>query len=221
MAQLPILYVATKNYSSWSMRPWLALRWGAIQFEESLIALGPRDGTRNGDMARISPTAQLPALHLPDGQILWDSLAICEWAAEADPEALLWPRDAAQRALARCVSAEMHSGFGALRRDLPMNIRRRAPPRALGSETQSQITRLVEIWAQCQAQTGGPFLFGARPNIADAFFAPVATRLRTYAIALPVAAAAYVETVLQDRHFREWELAALADDHAIAETDCA
>ena len=221
MALLPILYVATKNYSSWSMRPWLALRWGEIAFEERLIALGPRDGTRNADMARISPTAQLPALHLPDGQILWDSLAICEWAAENAPSAGLWPADNALRALARCASAEMHSGFAALRRDLPMNIRRRAPPRALSGETGTQIARLVEIWAQCQAGAGGPFLFGARPNIADAFYAPMATRLRTYAIDLPAKAAAYVEAILHDPQFQAWELAAMAEQHAIPETDCA
>lgn len=221
MAQLPILYVATKNYSSWSMRPWLALRWGAIAFEEKLIALGPRDGSRNPAIAQISPTAQVPALHLPDGQILWDSLAICEWAAEARPEALLWPVDGAQRALARCVSAEMHAGFAALRRDLPMNIRRRAPARALSLETQAQIARLVEIWAHCQARAGGPYLFGARPSIADAFYAPMATRLRTYAIDLPDKAAAYVEAILHDPHFQAWELAAMADQHAIPETDCA
>ncbi len=221
MTQPITLYVGNKNYSSWSLRPWLALRWSGLAFEEKLIPLGPRDGTRNAAMAQISPTAQVPALRLADGQRLWDSLAICEWLAEERPQAQLWPADRGQRALARCAAAEMHAGFGALRRDLPMNIRRRAPPRSLSPETAAQIARVAALWAQCQASGGGPYLFGARPTIADAFYAPVATRLRTYAIELPSAASDYVTTILQDPAFRAWELAAIAENHAIPETDCA
>lgn len=221
MAKPLMLFIGTKNYSSWSLRPWLALTWSGLAFEEHLIPLGPRDGSRNAAMAQISPTAQVPALRLPDGQTLWDSMAICEWLAEERPQAQLWPADRGQRALARCAAAEMHSGFGALRRDLPMNIRRRAPPRALTPETTAQIARVLALWAQCQASAGGPYLFGARPTIADAFYAPLATRLRTYAIDLPPPAAAYMTTILSDPAFRVWELAAMAEDHAILETDCA
>lgn len=219
MAQPLTLFIGNKNYSSWSMRPWLALTWSGLAFEERLIPLGPRDGTRNAAMAQISPTAQVPVLVLPDGQTLWDSLAICEWLAQECPQARLWPADRAQQALARCAAAEMHSGFAALRRDLPMNIRRRAPPRTLTPETTAQIARVVALWAHCQACAGGPYLFGARPTIADAFYAPVATRLRTYAIDLPPQAADYLAAILSDPAFRAWELAALAEDHAIPETD--
>lgn len=217
---LPVLHIGSKNYSSWSMRPWLALAWAQIPFRENVLALLPRGSGPNAAFAAISPTGQVPALELADGQVIWDSLAISEWAAEQRPEALLWPAEANLRALARSAACEMHAGFAALRRALPMNLRRRAEPRVLDAEVQGQVARIIALWAQCQAAAGaGPYLFGARPGVADAFFAPVATRLRTYGVPLPAAAQAYVEAICAEDSFRAWELAALADPLRLQDMD--
>lgn len=216
-----ILHVGSKNYSSWSLRPYLALVWAGIGFEERVAPLGPRSAAgANPDIAAVSPTNLVPVLHLPGGQVIWDSLAICEWAAEERPEADLWPRDRALRTLARCAVAEMHSGFARVRQTLPMNLRRRAEPRPLATDVEAQVARICNVWAQCQAAAGGgPYLFGAKPGIADAFYAPVASRFRTYSVALPQAAQSYVAVVLADPVFRVWEAEALADPLRIAETD--
>jgi len=217
---LPVLHIGSKNYSSWSMRPWLVLAWAQIPFRENVLALLPRGAGVNAAFAAVSPTGQVPALELPDGGVIWDSLAISEWAAEERPEALLWPADGRVRALARRAVCEMHAGFAALRRALPMNLRRRAEPRMLDEEVQGQVARIVALWAQCQsAAAGGPFLFGSRPGVADAFFAPVATRFRTYAVPLPQAAQAYVDAICGEEAFRAWELAALSDPLRLPETD--
>lgn len=216
----PILYVGSKNYSSWSLRPYLALRWAGIDFEERVVPLGPRGAGSNPAIAAVSPTHAVPVLHLGDGRIVWDSLAICEWAAEERPEAGLWPQDRGLRTLARCATAEMHAGFARLRQVLPMNLRRQAEPLALPSDVQSQVERVCAVWAQCQAAAGGgPFLFGARPGIADAFYVPVASRFRSYGVSLSPAAQAYVEGVLGTPVFQAWERDALADPHRLAETD--
>lgn len=219
---LPILHIGSKNYSSWSLRAWLALAWAQIPFRENLLALLPRGAGVNAAIAAVSPTAAVPALELPDGAVIWDSLAICEWAAEQRPEALLWPAEPSLRALARCVSCEMHSGFAALRHALPMNLRRRAEPRTLSPEVQAQVERITALWAACQtASSAGPYLFGPRPGVADAFYAPVATRLRTYGVQLPPAAQAYVDLICNDEAFRVWEMAALSDPLRLPETDAA
>lgn len=158
---LPILYVATKNYSSWSMRPWLALTWAEIPFEERLIELGPRDAPGgNPEIHAVSPAGTVPVLHLPEGAVIWDSLAICEWAAEEAPDAGLWPQDRLARAHARAVTAEMHAGFAALRRELPMNIRRRTPPRTPSPETAAQVRRVEAIWTECLSRSGGHTFLG-------------------------------------------------------------
>lgn len=220
MSSATILYVGNKNYSSWSMRPWLALKWSGLSFEERVIPLGgPGYGkSKVAEVLAISPSGRVPALHV-EGVVINDSLSICEWAAERAPA--LWPADATRRALARSAAAEMHSGFAALRRDLSMNVRRRlerAPE--LPDDTRSDIERLYELWGEARVAFGadGPFLFGAR-SIADAMYAPVATRLRTYAIAMPKAVEDYCAALFADGAFREWERAAEAETWSIAPTE--
>lgn len=216
----PILHIGNKNYSSWSMRPWLALKWGGIGFEERVIPLGgPGYGkSKIAEILAVSPSGRVPALHV-DGAVIYDSLAICEWAYERAPS--LWPQDATRRALARSAAAEMHSGFAALRRDLSMNVRRRldAPP-TLADDVQGDLSRLFELWGDCRIKFGaeGTWLFGAR-SIADAMYAPVATRLVTYAIAMPADAKAYCETIYADAAFKEWERGAAEEPWSIAETE--
>ena len=214
----PILTIGNKNYSSWSLRPWLCLRWGGIAFTENLVRLDAPGYGQGGIPAvlAVSPSGTVPALQAGDLTV-WDSLAIAEWAAEQTAPGVLWPRDAARRAEARAVTAEMHSGFAAVRRDLPMNIHRRSPPQPWAPETQRGLERIEAIWAGCRARFAdeGPWLFGAR-SIADAFFTPVATRLRSYGVALGPVAGAYRDTLLDDADFKAWEAAGRADWDASA-----
>lgn len=217
---MPILTIGNKNYSSWSLRPWLALKWGAIPFEERLVQLGG-EGYGRGRISAIravSPSGRVPVLELDSGVVLWDSLAICEWAAEQAPH--LWPSAPEVRAVCRSVVAEMHSGFGAVRRDLSMNLRRRTAARDWPEDTRDDLRRIEEVWTTMRARhgQGGPFLFGAR-TIADAFFAPVVTRLRTYGVSLSPESAAYSAAVLADPDFRAWEAAAEIEPWTMPKTD--
>lgn len=207
-----ILFIADRNYSSWSLRPWLALRWAGIPFEERLLRLDqPGYGRQEiAEIKAVAPNGTVPALHangLVDKLVIWDSLAIVEWAAEQVAPGVLWPEDPALRAQARSATCEMHSGFAAVRRDLSMNIRRRmdrAPD--WPDDTRRQLARLDELWSGLRAQHAhrGPWLFGTR-SIADAFFTPVATRLRTYAVEVSEASTAYRDTLLADADFLAWE----------------
>jgi glutathione S-transferase len=205
------LYIGPKNYSSWSLRPWLALRWAGIDFEESLIALDqPGYGEQQiRDVLAVSPNGTVPALHVGH-DVIWDSLAIAEWAAERTPG--LWPKDAVARSMARSVTSEMHSGFSALRKDLPMNILRRCAAQPWRQQTRMNISRIEHIWGECRERFGaqGPWLFGDR-SIADAFFAPVVTRFRTYSVELSAVSTAYCETVLSDSDYQLWELGCIGD----------
>ncbi len=215
----PTLFIGNKNYSSWSLRPWLALTWGGIDFDEKVIPLGG-DGygsAKKPEILAVSPSGRVPALHV-GGTVIWDSLAICEWAAEQNPA--LWPSDAAARAVCRSAAAEMHSGFGALRRDLSMNIRRRAEPRVFAADTSHDITLVVSRWDELLARfaASGPYLFGAR-SIADAMYAPVCTRFRTYGVKLEGRPRAYADLMLADPAFRAWEQAAIAETWSIPSTD--
>ncbi|MET0182726.1 MAG: glutathione S-transferase family protein [Caulobacterales bacterium] len=214
------LFIGNKNYSSWSMRPWLALRWGGIAFEERVLQLGMLGYGKSKQPAVLaaSPSGRVPALQMESGVVIWDSLAICEWAAERAPD--LWPQDAEARAIARAVTAEMHSGFQALRRDAPMNLRRRAPAREWHQDVVGDVTRIEEMWADCRKRFGasGPFLLGRR-TIADAFYAPVATRFRTYAIPLSPAAQSYCDTIFADADFQEWDEAAAREPWTQPDTD--
>ncbi len=207
----PVLFIGNKNYSSWSLRPWLCLRWGGIKFEERLISL-KQEGYGRAEIAEIltvSPAGKVPVLHV-DGVAIWDSLAIAEWAAEHSPQ--LWPEDCLVRAQARSVTSEMHAGFADLRDQLPMNIRRRCKAHGLRAGTERDIARVLSMWSGLREQYagGGPWLFGKR-SIADAFFAPVITRFRTYGIALDGDAKAYSQTVLTDPDFLKWEASPITD----------
>ncbi len=200
------LVIGDKNISSWSLRAALVLELTAEPYAEILVRLYQPD-TR----ARIlehSPTGKVPLLKTAEGPI-WDSLAIAEYLAETYPEAHLWPRGEYARAVARSVCAEMHSGFVALRTHLPMDLCRDQALTVVPDEAQADIQRICTLWAGCRTQFGqdGPFLFG-HASIADAFYAPVASRLRSYRIELPEVAAAYVESIYQWPPFQRWLLAA-------------
>jgi glutathione S-transferase len=204
------LVIGNKNYSSWSMRPWLALRASNIAFDEVFIPLY----TGEADKKRIlsfTHSGKVPALI--DGDItIWDSLSIIEYAAEKFPEARLWPEDRARRAHARSISAEMHSGFAALRNECGMNLHRPVGAIALSADARADIARVHQIWTECRERYGksGPFLFGAFSG-ADAMFAPVVHRFRTYAIAVGPEAKAYMDTVIALPAFQEWTRAGLAE----------
>ena len=202
------LYIGNKNYSSWSLRPWLLLRVAGIPFEERAVALtgqGPSEVHR-----AYSPSGLVPCLH--DGEVrVWDSLAIAEYLAER--HAGLWPEAPAARAFARSMSAEMHGGFTALRGTWVMNAKLAFAERAPPESVQREVDRIVQLWTTCRAApaaAGGPFLFG-RFGIADAMYAPVALRFRTYAARLPDAAAAYRDALLALPAMQEWISAALAE----------
>ena len=204
------LVIGNKNYSSWSMRPWVALRATDIAFEEVFIPLytGAADKQRILDFTR---SGKVPAL--VDGDVtVWDSLAIIEYLAERFPEKHLWPQDRADRAHARSISAEMHSGFMALRNECPMNLHRPVKPIALSDDAKANIARVQQIWSDCRARHGksGPFLFGAFSG-ADAMFAPVVYRFHTYAIEVTPDVADYMKTMLAHPAVQEWTRDGLAE----------
>ena len=207
MAKTPALklVVGNKNYSSWSMRPWVLARQAGIAFEQVLLKFDEAsDGVRVAGIEPYSPTRKVPVL-LVDGEPVWDSLAICETLAELHPEKQLWPAAADARRVARSICAEMHSGFQGLRAAMPMNIRASLPGKGRNPKSEKDIERIVEIWTSCRSRfgRGGEFLFG-RFSVADAFYAPVATRFRTYAVSLPPAAQAYADALLAAAAVREW-----------------
>jgi glutathione S-transferase len=206
MADLAI-YLGNKNYSSWSLRPWLVLKHTTVTFDEVVIPLY-QSGSRE-TILKYSPSGRVPALRHGDVTV-WESLAICEYLAESFPNFELWPQDQAARALARAVSAEMHAGFHALRQHLPMNIRSSFPGRGVTPEVQADINRIMAIWRDCRTRFGegnGDFLFG-QFTIADAMFAPVVTRFRTYKTDLEREAEAYCETIMAMPAMQEWIAAA-------------
>lgn len=203
------LIIGNKAYSSWSLRPWLALKAAEVPFSEVVIPLSRPDTREN--ILKHSPSGRVPVLQVGTLTI-WDSLAICEWAAEAAPAAGLWPADRHARAVARSVVAEMHSGFAALRQHLPMDLKCRHPGRALPADVRADIDRVLDIWRSCRTRFGadGPFLFG-RFGLADAFYAPVVTRFETYGVELDTACRAYSDAVLDLPAMREWRSAAEAE----------
>ena len=210
------LYIGNKNYSSWSMRPWVLLRQAGIAFDAVPVRFDSFDAHSQfkRQLKGISPTGKVPVL--VDGDVtVWDSLAIAEYLAEKFPAHQLWPQQAQARAQARSAVAEMHSGFGALRRHCPMNIE--AELATVGAliwrdqaEVRADVERLIQLWGELLTRYGGPMLFGAF-SIADAFYAPVCMRLTTYALPLPPEIAAYVQRVQQLPGVRAWVEAALAE----------
>jgi len=210
-----LLVVGNRNYSSWSLRAALAVRHFGIDCREERVALF-EPGYKE-KILRHSPGGKVPAL--VDGALtIWESLAIGEYLAEKFPGLGLWPADAAARAHARSVSAEMHAGFGALRSAMPMNLRSRYPGKGRSPQVDADIARVSAIWIDCLARYGGPFLFGAF-TFADAMYAPVATRFVTYGVALDPVAQAYVDRVLALPAMQAWRTEALAETEIIAEDE--
>lgn len=207
------LIIANKNYSSWSMRPWLALMAADVDFEEKLVPLGS-DLFRE-TLAGLGTAGRVPVL-LDDGAAIWESLAIIEHLAERYPDRPFWPTDRAARAMARAVAAEMHAGFTHLRGHLPMNLWRPPEPRALNEGVEKDLARITAIWTTARARFGqdGPFLFG-RFSAADAMYAPLATRLRTYDVPVVPEVADYVAAIHAYPHFVAWRDAALAETWSV------
>jgi len=220
------LYIGNKNYSSWSMRPWVLMRQFGLPFTEVKLRFDAftADSQFKTRLAAVSKAGKVPALVEDDGFVVWDTLAIAEYLAERHPELPLWPSDARQRARARSYCAEMHSGFGALRNHCAMNIEAQLPEvgaRLLAEEpaVRADLDRLVALWSEALAQPGraqrGPFLFGAF-GIVDAYFAPVVARLRTYALPVPTEVQAWADAVWAAPGVEAWVADALAEQDFIA-----
>lgn len=208
------LVIFNKNYSSWSLRPWLALRQLGIPFEEEKVSI---NADYKAHIAKYAPVGKLPVLVTDDGLAIWETIAIVEYAAEHFPKAGIWPEDARARARARSLCAEMHAGFSALRNAFPMNIEAHLPGFGWNLEVQADINRVVARWTTTRAEfgQGGPFLFG-KFCAADAFFAPVVSRFVTHAVEVPPEARAYMNAVLELPAMREWIDAALAEREYVA-----
>ncbi len=203
-----LLVIGNKNYSSWSLRVWFALVKTGLSFREERIALLSHH--YKDRILEHSPAGKVPVLK--DGDlVVWDTMAIIEYLAESFPA--LWPEDRAARAWARSISAEMHAGFQALRSELPMNLRATGRKVELSKHCQADIARIAEIWRDTRARfgAGGPWLFGAAPNAADAFFVPVAGRFRTYGVAPDAVCQAYVQTVFSDPDMQRWLADSIAE----------
>jgi glutathione S-transferase len=199
------LHIGNKNYSSWSLRPWVLMTQLGIAFEERLHRFGPAFSVRQSG---ASPSGRVPALH-HDGRIVWDSLAIMEYLAER--HAGVWPKDEGARAWARCAAAEMHSGFGALRSDCSMSCGHRIKLAAVSPALQGDIDRLDELWSEGLLRFGAPFLAGNAFTAVDAFYCPVAFRVQTYGLALSPPAAGYVRRLLELPAMKRWYAQALAE----------
>lgn len=212
----PKLIIGNKNYSSWSLRPWLLMKEAGIDFDEHRIALDTPDTAKQ--IAEFSAAGKVPVLLLGD-MAVWDSLAIAETLAERWPEKQLWPEDAAERAYARAVCAEMHAGFNHLRNCMPMNCRAMGRKVAIPDELGADIDRVIAIWSECHKRYGdrGGWLFG-RFSIADAMYAPVVLRLRSYGINLPESAGFYPHRLLESPAMQEW-LAAAECEVEVIEAD--
>ncbi|TDV08108.1 glutathione S-transferase family protein [Paraburkholderia caballeronis] len=206
------LVIADKNYSSWSMRPWVLLKHFGIPFDETLIELD-EPGTKAAILAH-SASGKVPCLVTDDGFAVWDSLAIAETLAERHPQHAMWPRDPNARARARSVSAEMHAGFGALRGAMPMNIRTSKPGVGATPDVLADVARIDALWRECVAASGGPFLFGDF-TIADAMYAPVVMRFNSYRPALSAEAAAYAARVTALPAVAAWIEAARRETHVV------
>jgi glutathione S-transferase len=211
------LTLSSRNYSSWSLRGWLLARFAGLDFEEQMVPAD--DASAKAEMLLLAPSILVPCLR-HQGVTVWDTLAIAEYLNEIKPQAGLLPADRAARAHCRAICGEMHSGFVSLRSALPMNLKGRYPNYKVWSRAQADIERVLAIWADCLAQYGGPFLFGARRGMADAMYAPVVTRLQTYDVRVPdPASAAWCQRVLAMPELQEWTEAALQEPEAIDELE--
>jgi glutathione S-transferase len=208
------LVIGNKNYSSWSFRPWIAMKVAGIAFDEQVISLDAKDF--KAQVTKISGTGKVPAL--ADGGVhVWESLAILEYLAEKFPQARLWPVEPQARAQARAIAAEMHAGFVPLRRELPMNMWRPVKPRQLTPEAAVNVARIDAMWTDCRNRfgAGGPFLFGAF-GAADAMYAPVVSRFHTYGVTVGPVTRAYMDAVMALPAWAEWRAAALREPWILA-----
>ena len=213
------LVIGNKNYSSWSFRPWIAMKALGIPFEEILVPFGSPLGNPEFKqrLAAYTPAGLVPVLI--DGEThVWETLAILEYLAEKYPDKGLWPKDAKLRAQARVLASEMHAGFGALRGECPMNIRRPMRTRELSAAAQANVARIDTMWTDCRARHGGPFLFG-KFCAADAMYAPVVARLNTYGIKVGREALGYMEAMMALPAWAEWRAAALQETWIVPEDE--
>ncbi|HSW08207.1 glutathione S-transferase family protein [Aquabacterium sp.] len=215
------LYIGNKNYSSWSMRPWVLMRQFGIPFDEVMLRFDgfEPDSRFKQAISKLSPTGRVPLL-VDDSLVVWDTLAIAEYLGEKYADRKLWPHHAADRARARSLCAEMHAGFGALRSHCPMNIEATLP--AVGAKVMAEqpgvridLARIIAMWMDALAASGGPYLFGDY-SIADAYFAPVVMRLRSYALPVPEAVSAYMAQVVASPGVNAWIRDALAEQDFLA-----
>jgi glutathione S-transferase len=212
----PVLTIASKNYGSWSLRGWLLCKVAGLDFEEEHAATD--DPSTRAELLLLSPSFLVPCL-THDGIKIWDTLAIAEYLHELNPEAGLLPDARSDRARCRSISGEMHSGFSNLRSALPMNIKAHYPGFKVWTGAQADIERVLTIWRECLSASKGPFLFGARPCMADAMFAPVCSRFVTYDVTLDRACAVYRKAIMEMAAMREWITGAMAEPDELEELD--
>lgn len=209
------LTLSSKNYSSWSLRGWLLCRMAGLDFQEVMVDL---DDDARQELLLLSPSVLVPRL-THNGVTVWDTLAIAEYLHEITPKAGLWPADQVTRAHCRSVSGEMHSGFYNLRSALPMNLKTIHPRFKIFSGARPDVERIKAIWTECLEQSGGPWLFGKTPTVADAMYAPVCSRFRTYSVDLEPPLAAYCDTVFSWPLMAEWTEGAKAEPDEIIELE--
>jgi len=215
MAEATLL-ISSKNYSSWSLRGFLLTRMSGLTFEERMVA--PDDPATRAELLLRASSIRVPCL-VHDGVSIWDTLAIAEYLHEIRPRASMLPGDRTARARCRSIAGEMHSGFSALRSSLPMNLRIVRPGFTVWSAAQADIDRITEIWRECLETWHGPWLFGRRPSIADAMYAPVVTRFRTYDVPLDPGSASYCQHIQAWPDLREWTEAAVEEPEQIEELE--
>jgi glutathione S-transferase len=210
------LTISSRNYSSWSLRGWLLCKMAGLEFETVMLPID--DASSRAELLLLSPSFLVPCLSY-EGIEVWDTLAIAEFLQEILPDSGLMPEDRAKRAWCRSVSGEMHSGFANLRAALPMNLKSRHPGFKVWAGAQLDIDRILAIWRGCLSDSGGPFLFGGAPTVADAMYAPVCTRFLTYDVALDPACAAYRDRILALPAMVEWTKAAQLEPDEVEELD--
>ena len=210
------LTIGSRNYSSWSLRGWLMTRFSGLPFDEHMIA--PSNPKMRAELLLLASSMQVPSLR-HDGLVIWNNLAIGEYLAEIRPEAGLLPGDRGQRAHCRSISGEMHAGFAPLRSALPMNIKGDFPTFRVWSRARADIDRILAIWRACLETYGGPYLMGASRTMADAMYAPVCTRLRTYHVPVDAQGEAYCATILAMPEMTQWVAAARAEPDGVDELE--
>ena len=210
------LAIASKNYGSWSLRGWLLCKMAGLEFDE--VMGSSDDPSTRAELLLLSPSFLVPCL-THDGVKIWDTLAIAEYLSELYPEAGLIPKERGARARCRSISGEMHSGFSNMRSALPMNLKAHYPGFKVWAGAQADVDRIATVWRECLAESGGPFLFGAKPCVADAMFAPVCTRFVTYDVKLDATCTAYREAVMALPQMQQWIEAAKTEPEELEELD--